>query len=133
MTDFTEKREDLLSLTTDIVAAHVSNNAVPTDNLKALLQEVYDALAHISKQCALPEKLQPAVPIEESVQPNYIICLEDGRKLQMLKRHIRRIYNLTPEQYRQRWGLPLDYPMVAPNYSKKRSGLARDFGLGKKK
>ena len=128
-----EKREDLLSLTTDIVSAHVSNNSVPTDHLKDLMQEVYETLVHINKQCVLPETLNPAVPIEESIQPDHIVCLEDGRKLQILKRHLRRAYNLTPEQYRQRWGLSADYPMVAPNYSKKRSSLAKDFGLGTKK
>lgn len=133
MTNLIEKREDLLSLTTDIVAAHVSNNIVPTDDLKSLMQQVYETLSHLDKRCSLPKTLNPAVPVEESIQPDYIICLEDGRKLQMLKRHLRRAYNLTPEQYRQRWGLSLDYPMVAPNYSKKRSGLAKDFGLGTKK
>ncbi len=134
MNNTTEKKEEILSLTADIVAAHVSNNSVPAEDLTDLVQQVYNTLSVIDRQATLAsENLSPAIPVEDSIQPDYIVCLEDGRKLQMLKRHLRRAYNLTPDQYRQRWGLKANYPMVAPNYSKKRSDLAKDFGLGVKR
>jgi len=124
--------EDLLALTAKIVAAHVSNNSVALGDLAGLIQQVHQALRGIGSTAAAPARPQPAVPIKRSVLPDHIVCLEDGKKLKMLKRHLKTAYNLTPEQYRERWGLPLDYPMVAPNYAKQRSQLARDLGLGTK-
>lgn len=122
--------EDLLSYTTDIVAAHVGNNTVAAEELPKIIQQVYGALASVGQVEAAPEPLQPAVPIKKSVTPDYLICLEDGRKLKMLKRHLKTAYDMTPEQYRERWGLPADYPMVAPNYASQRSDLAKKMGLG---
>lgn len=124
--------EDLLSLTAKIVAAHVSNNSVALGDLAGLIQQVHQALRVIGSATMVPARPQPAVPIKRSVMPDYIVCLEDGKKLKMLKRHLKTAYNLTPEQYRERWNLPPDYPMVAPNYAKQRSQLARDLGLGTK-
>jgi predicted transcriptional regulator len=124
--------EDLLALTAKIVAAHVSNNSVALGDLAGLIQQVHQALRGIGSTSAMPARPQPAVPIKRSVLPDYIVCLEDGKKLKMLKRHLKTAYNLSPEQYRERWGLPPDYPMVAPNYAKQRSQLARDLGLGTK-
>ena len=123
---------DVLGLTAQIVSAHVSNNTVNPDSLPSLIQEVYKTLAGVSKEPASPEPPQPAVPVKKSVLPDYIICLEDGKKLKMLKRHLKTSYNMTPEQYRERWGLGLDYPMVAPNYASHRSSLAKKIGLGTK-
>jgi predicted transcriptional regulator len=124
---------NILGLTAQIVAAHLANNSVPLDALPTLIQEVYKTLANIGKdQPSVPDRPQPAVPIRRSVFPDYIICLEDGKKLKMLKRHLKTAYNMTPEQYRERWGLPPDYPMVAPNYAKHRSSLAKKIGLGKR-
>ncbi len=125
---------DLLGLTAEIVAAHVSNNPVSLGDLPNLIQEVYRTLASVGQPAAKPqpERPQPAVPIKKSITPEYLICLEDGKKLKMLKRHLQTSYNMTPEQYRERWGLPPDYPMVAPNYAKHRSTLAKKIGLGTK-
>ncbi len=123
---------DVLGLTAQIVSAHVSNNTVNPDSLPSLIQEVYKTLAGVGKEPASPERPQPAVPVKKSVMPDYIICLEDGKKLKMLKRHLKTSYNMTPEQYRERWGLGLDYPMVAPNYAHHRSSLAKKIGLGTK-
>lgn len=123
---------ELLSLTTEIVAAHVANNSVPVVDLPQLVQEIYRSLATLGTPPAQPERLQPAVPIKRSVTPEYIICLEDGKKLKMLKRHLKTAYDMTPEEYRERWGLPPDYPMVAPNYAQHRSSLAKKIGLGTK-
>jgi predicted transcriptional regulator len=123
---------ELLTLTTEIVAAHVANNSVAVADLPALVQEVYRSLASLGSQPALPERLQPAVPVKRSVTPEFIICLEDGKKLKMLKRHLKTAYDMTPEEYRDRWGLPSDYPMVAPNYAEHRSALAKKIGLGTK-
>ncbi len=124
-------QSELLSLTTEIVASHVSNNMVAVGDLPQLITLVYQTLA---KQGREEEKEQekpvPAVPIKKSVTPDYIICLEDGKKLRMLKRHLKTHYNMTPEEYRRKWGLPDDYPMVAPNYAKQRSMLAKKIGLG---
>jgi predicted transcriptional regulator len=121
----------LLSLTTEIVAAHVSNNTIPLTELPSLIEQVYRSLATVgSEPAAVEEKLQPAVPIKKSVTPDYIICLEDGKKLKMLKRHLKTAYNMTPEEYRDRWSLSADYPMVAPNYARQRSSLAKQIGLG---
>ena len=126
-----------LSLAADIVSAHVANNAVQADALPELIQSVYRTLAAVAGDVAAAsgttEKPPPAVPVKRSVFPDYIVCLEDGKKLSMLRRHLKTAYNLTPDQYRARWGLPFDYPMVAPNYSSRRSALAKEIGLGQKK
>lgn len=123
---------DVLGLTAQIVSAHVSNNSVTPDALPSLIQDVYRTLAGVGREPAQPDKPQPAVPVKKSVFPDHIICLEDGKKLKMLKRHLKTAYNMTPEQYRERWGLPPDYPMVAPNYARHRSSLAKKIGLGTK-
>jgi predicted transcriptional regulator len=125
--------QDLLSLTTDIVAAHVSNNSVPLHELSNLIEQVYKTLSTVASGVApapVVEKPQPAVTVRKSVTPDYIICLEDGKKLKMLKRHLKTSYNMSPDEYRERWGLPADYPMVAPNYATQRSKLAKQIGLG---
>ncbi|MDA8049325.1 MAG: MucR family transcriptional regulator [Rhodospirillales bacterium] len=121
---------DVLGLTAQIVSAHVSNNSVSPDALPALIEDVYRTLAGVGKETPAPEKPQPAVPVKRSVFADYIICLEDGKKLKMLKRHLKAAYNMSPEQYRERWGLPPDYPIVAPNYARHRSSLAKKIGLG---
>jgi predicted transcriptional regulator len=127
----TEQSQDLLALTTEIVAAHVSNNTVAVNDLPQLINQIYNSLANIGTAPASPAaRPQPAVTIKKSVQPDYIVCLEDGKKLKMLKRHLKTAYNMTPESYRERWGLPSDYPMVAPNYARQRSRLAKEIGLG---
>ncbi|RAI57148.1 MucR family transcriptional regulator [Roseicella frigidaeris] len=125
---------DLLGLTAEIVAAHVSNNPVALGDLPNLIQEVYRTLSSVGQPVAKPqpERPQPAVPVKKSITPEYLVCLEDGKKLKMLKRHLQTSYNMTPEQYRERWGLAPDYPMVAPNYAKHRSSLAKKIGLGTK-
>lgn len=123
---------DVLGLTAQIVSAHVSNNSVTTEALPALIQDVYRTLQNIGREPAQPDKPQPAVPVKKSVFPDHIVCLEDGKKLKMLKRHLKTAYNMSPEQYRERWGLPPDYPMVAPNYASHRSSLAKKIGLGTK-
>jgi predicted transcriptional regulator len=128
----TEDAADVLGLTAQIVSAHVSNNSVTPESLPSLIQDVYRTLSGAGREVIAPEKLQPAVPVKKSVFPDYIICLEDGKKLKMLKRHLKTAYNLSPDQYRERWGLPPDYPMVAPNYARHRSTLARQIGLGTK-
>ena len=126
-------QEMLITLTSDIVAAHVSNNSVSVDEVPALISNVYGALAGLGGEAAIEEKLpEPAVSIRASIKPDYIVCLEDGKKLKMLKRHLMTHYNLTPEQYRARWNLPADYPMVAPNYAEKRRDLAKKIGLVRK-
>ena len=133
MTDDTANLEasETLQLATDIVAAFVSNNSVPADKLPALLQEVHDAVRALSKGgTASAGSQEPAIPVKKSVTPDYIICLEDGKKLKMLKRYLRTQYGLSPEDYRRKWGLPADYPMVAPNYAKRRSEFAKEIGLG---
>ena len=122
----------VLGLTAQIVSAHVSNNTVSRDALPDLIQQVFSTLMAAGTEQAEPEQLQPAVPIKKSVFPDYIVCLEDGKKLKMLKRHLQTSYNMTPEQYRERWGLPHDYPMVAPRYAEHRSELAKKIGLGRK-
>lgn len=127
----TEK--ELLSLTAEIVAAHVSNNTVAVADLPALIAEVHRSLGGVGgKVVAQVERPQPAVPVKKSITPEYIICLEDGKKLKMLKRHLKTAYGITPEEYRDRWQLPVDYPMVAPNYAAHRSSLAKKIGLGTK-
>jgi predicted transcriptional regulator len=125
--------QDLLGLTAEIVSAHVSNNPVSISDLPSLIQEVYRTLSTMGQPVVAPaEKPQPAVPIKKSITPEYLICLEDGRKLKMLKRHLKTAFNLTPDQYREKWGLGAEYPMVAPNYTKHRSSLAKRIGLGTK-
>jgi predicted transcriptional regulator len=127
----TEQPNDLLALTTEIVAAHVSNNTVAVNDLPTLINQIYNSLANIGASPIAPAaRPQPAVSVKKSVQPDYITCLEDGKKLKMLKRHLKTAYNMTPEAYRERWGLPSDYPMVAPNYARQRSRLAKEIGLG---
>jgi predicted transcriptional regulator len=121
---------EMLELTTEIVAAHVGNNPIPASELPGLIQEVYKTLVSVGTVPAAPERPKPAVPPKKSVFPDYIVCLEDGKKLKMLKRHLKTSYNMTPEEYRERWGLGPDYPMVAPNYAKHRSNLAKEIGLG---
>ena len=129
--DNPEQTGDLLALTTEIVAAHVSNNTVALGDLPQLINQVSKSLANIGTVPATPaSRPQPAVSLKKSVQPEYIVCLEDGKKLKMLKRHLKTAYNMTPEAYRERWGLPPDYPMVAPNYAQQRSRLAKEIGLG---
>ena len=124
---------DILPLASDIVAAHLSNNKVPSGELPELIRSVVEALAAASAgEHAPTPRSDPAVSIKKSITPDYIVCLEDGKKLKMLKRHLRTAYNLTPDAYRTRWNLPSDYPMVAPNYAKKRSSLAKKIGLGTK-
>jgi predicted transcriptional regulator len=126
---------DLLNLTAEIVASHVSHNAVAMDDLPQLIRHVYASLAGVSDGAGTKagERPDPAVPIKKSVTPDYIVCLEDGKKLKMLKRHLMTAYQMTPDQYRMRWGLPPDYPMVAPNYASQRSALAKKIGLGTKR
>lgn len=124
--------KELLELTSDIVAAHVGNNTVAVSDIPQLINDVHRALANLGSAPAPAERPQPAVPVKKSVTPDYIICLEDGKKLKMLKRHLKTAYNMSPEEYRERWGLPADYPMVAPNYAKHRSSLAKKIGLGTK-
>ncbi len=128
----TSSTQAVLGLTAQIVSAHVSNNVVSRDALPELIQRVFTTLITAGTEQAEPERLQPAVPIKKSVFPDYIICLEDGKKLKMLKRHLQTSYNMTPEQYRERWSLPHDYPMVAPRYAEHRSELAKKIGLGRK-
>ena len=129
MTDAT-KMEDILALTAKIVAAHVSNNTVPLGDLPGLIHQVHQALSGVGSGAAATARPQPAVPVKKSVLPDYIVCLEDGKKLKMLKRHLKTAYNMSPEAYRERWNLPPDYPMVAPTYARQRSRLAKEIGLG---
>ncbi len=125
------KSGDLLALTSNIVSAHVANNSVALADLPRLIRDVHDTLVNVgSGKQREQERPTPAVPIRRSVTPEFIICLEDGKKLKMLKRHLKTAYNMTPEEYKERWGLPADYPMVAPNYAKQRSRLAKEIGLG---
>lgn len=133
MTESAVEHSELLELTSDIVAAHVSNNPVPLGELPGLIETVYSTLSGLSQPEAEVEvELKPAVPIKRSITDDFIVCLEDGKKLKMLKRHLKTAYDMTPEDYRAKWGLPHDYPMVAPNYAKKRQELAKQIGLGRK-
>jgi predicted transcriptional regulator len=129
-----DQNKTLLELTVQIVSAHVGKNTVPANGLPALIEQVYNALKSTGQEPAPApvEKQQPFVSAKRSIFPDYIICLEDGRKLKTLKRHLRSTYGLSPEQYRDKWGLPADYPMVAPNYAEHRSRLAKQLGLGRK-
>jgi len=125
--------EELLRMTADVVAAYVSNNTLPTAQLAEVINAVYRSLKGLEEPVTepAPEPVKPAVPIRKSITPDYLICLEDGKKLKMLKRHLRSTYNMTPDEYRTRWGLAADYPMVAPNYAEQRSAFAKKIGLGR--
>ena len=129
------EQDNLIELTADIVSAYVSNNSIQSSDLPALISEIHAALHQTLGGPAepVPEPQKPAVSIKKSVTPDYIICLDDGKKFKSLKRHLRTHYDLTPEDYREKWGLPADYPMVAPNYAKARSMLAKKMGLGQKR
>lgn len=128
-----DMKETLITLTSDIVAAHLSNNNVDVDAVPGLITNVYGALSGLGEPTQEEEpRPEPAVSIRASIKPDYIVCLEDGKKLKMLKRYLRTNYDMTPEEYRARWGLPADYPMVAPNYAEKRRDLAKKIGLGRK-
>jgi predicted transcriptional regulator len=134
MADLEAGEDMLLTLTADIVAAHVSNNSVAVNDLPNLIQNVHSALSAISGISSAPEpKPEPKVSIRSSIKPDFIVCLEDGKKLKMLKRHLMTHYGMTPDQYRQKWGLAADYPMVAPNYAEQRRTLAKSIGLGTKR
>ena len=125
--------EELLRMTTDVVAAYVRNNTLPTAQLAEVISAVYGSLKSLEGPVAKlqPEPLKPAVPIRKSITPEFLICLEDGKKLKMLKRHLRSTYNMTPDEYRSKWGLAPDYPMVAPSYAERRSEFAKKIGLGR--
>jgi predicted transcriptional regulator len=130
-----QEKDNLVELTADIVAAYVGNNTVPQADLPKLIANIYQSLAsatHGQAEAKSPDivELKPAVPVRKSITPDFIICLEDGKKFKSLKRHLRTHYDLSPEQYREKWGLPLDYPMVAPSYAEARSSLAKKIGLG---
>jgi len=125
-------RDNTLRMAAEVVAAYVGNNPLPTAQLKEVIRAVYNALTALERGESKAEPLKPIVPLKKSVMPDYIVCLEDGKKLKMLKRHLRTTFNLTPEAYRSKWGLPPDYPMVAPNYAAQRSAFAKKIGLGRK-
>lgn len=130
MTDQVE-HNDLLALTADIVSSHVANNSVAVNDLPQLIQNVFATLAGLATPQKAPEvRPEPAVPVRQSIKPDYIVCLEDGKKLKMLKRHLMTAYGMTPDDYRAKWGLAADYPMVAPNYAESRRQLAKSIGLG---
>lgn len=131
----TQDTDTIIELTTDIVSAYVRNNSVPMGELPGLISDVAEAISQAAQQNTQPqnEELVPAVSLKKSITPDYIICLEDGKKFKSLKRHLRTHYNLTPDQYREKWGLPYDYPMVAPNYAATRSSLAKKMGLGQRR
>lgn len=130
-----EKHQELLRMTSDIAAAYLANNDVKNGSVSEVISQIYDALASAQSNHmgGIEPDRTPAVPIKKSITPDYIICLEDGRKLKMLKRHLRTAYNMTPQEYRMKWGLPADYPMVAPNYAESRSAFAKKVGLGRKR
>jgi len=131
----TTNSNELVELTADIVSAYISNNNVVSGDLPGIISDTFDALSKASAKASLPvkEDLKPSVPVKKSVHDDYIICLEDGKKFKSLKRHLRTHYDLTPEEYREKWGLPHDYPMVAPNYAAARSALAKKMGLGQRR
>jgi len=122
---------DLMRMTADVVAAYVRNNPLPATELSTVISTVHTSLRELGQGQQI-EPQQPAVPVKKSITPDYLVCLEDGKKLKMLKRHLRTTYGMTPEEYRAKWGLSPDYPMVAPNYAKQRSDFAKDIGLGRK-
>jgi predicted transcriptional regulator len=131
--ELNEGEGTLLRLTAEIVAAYVSKNPLPAQQIPEVISTVYSSLTGLNSapKLAAAEPPKPAVPIRKSVTPEYIVCLEDGKKLKMLKRHLRSTYNMTPDEYRAKWGLPADYPMVAPNYAAQRSDFAKKIGLGR--
>ena len=133
--DNNKNEDELLRLTANIVASYVGNNSLTADQVPEIIRTVSTALRRLEQGEGGSEKraTKPAVPIRRSITPDYIVCLEDGRKLKMLKRHLRTTYSMTPDEYRARWGLPADYPMVAPNYAKRRSEFAKKIGLGQKR
>jgi predicted transcriptional regulator len=135
MMDMKSDNNELVEFTTTIVSAYVSNNTVIAGDLPSIINDVHDALARASLHASQPpsEELKPAVPVKRSVTPEYIVCLEDGKKFKSLKRHLRTHYNMSPEEYREKWSLPPDYPMVAPNYAAARSELAKKMGLGQRR
>ena len=124
-------RDDLLAFTTEIVSAYLANNTMPSTEIPGVIEQVFKTLANVNTDVNMTvDRPQPAVLIKKSITPDYLICLEDGKKLKMLKRHLKTAYGMSPDEYRERWGLPADYPMVAPNYAEQRSKLAKDIGLG---
>lgn len=127
-------RDEILRMAVDVVAAYLSNNQLPAGQIPEVINTVFRSLSSLDGTSAevVQEPMKPAVPIRRSVTPDYLVCLEDGKKLKMLKRHLRTTYNMTPEEYRAKWNLPPDYPMVAPNYAKQRSDFAKQIGLGRK-
>ena len=131
----TEGSAQFIELATDIVSAYVSNNSVASGELPTLIKDVFGALSRVSsgEPVAAAEAAKPAVPVKKSITPDYIVCLEDGKQFKSLKRHLRTQYGLSPEQYREKWNLPADYPMVAPNYAEARSKLAKQMGLGQQR
>lgn len=134
MNDRNETHQELLSLTADIVSSHVSNNTVAVSDLPQVIEHVYSTLSRLGQEIKAPEpRPEPAVSVRASIKPDFIICLEDGKKLKMLKRHLMTHYGMTPDDYRAKWGLPADYPMVAPNYAAQRRVLAKKIGLGTKR
>ena len=135
MSDNTSGGGNFIALTADIVSAYVSNNSVSASELPALINQIHSALTRVSSghSEAPSEPLKPAVSVKKSITPDHIVCLEDGKKFKSLKRHLRTQYNMTPEQYREKWALPPDYPMVAPNYAAARSHLAKQMGLGQQR
>lgn len=134
MNEQSEKHQEFLALTADIVSSHVANNTVAVSDLPVLIENVYSALAKLGGTVEpVKPKQEPAVSVRSSVKPDFIVCLEDGKKLKMLKRHLMTHYNMTPDDYRAKWNLPADYPMVAPNYALQRQALAKKIGLGTKR
>lgn len=131
--DISGSDDALVTLTADIVAAHVSNNSVALGDLAQVISNVHGALSALGGAALVPERPEPKVSIRSSIKPDYLVCLEDGKRLKMLKRHLRTHYQMTPDQYRQKWGLNSDYPMVAPNYAEQRRALAKSIGLGTKR
>jgi predicted transcriptional regulator len=127
-------RLDILRMTVDVVASYVSRNSIEASQIPDVIRHVFDTLTGVPESCAGDKRAPrpPAVPVRRSVMADYIVCLEDGRKLKMLKRHLKTAYNLTPDEYRSRWNLPPDYPMVAPSYAQRRSDFAKKIGLGRK-
>lgn len=134
MTDSSQSHAELLALTADIVSSHFANNSVAAAEVPGVIESVYATLARLGSPAEAPApKQEPAVAIRSSIKPDYIVCLEDGKKLKMLKRHLMTRYGMTPDDYRAKWGLPADYPMVAPNYAEQRRSLAKQIGLGTKR
>lgn len=131
VTSETKHQDSVLEFASTIVSAYVSNNPIQSESLPELIREVHATLLALGEDTSVPEALIPAVPIKKSVTEDFIICLEDGKKFKSLKRHLRSKYDMTPEAYRERWGLPIDYPMVAPSYARRRSELAKEMGLGR--